>query len=278
MGLIATSSRALFRQGTDFLRLGINYSPEAGALVREGRLPVDLFKCPPWPAVIAEAREILPVYVHHDLMCGQGVPPAPGLDAIDALRRETKTPYVNAHLAPRTSDEIPRVGKDLATLVNRFGAENVILENSPWEKRPDFSLVRAAADPAFLSEVLEATDAMLLLDLAHVRIASRELHDCEHARALAHPTNRLRELHVTGVGRDSEGRLRDSMPMQDPDWDLLDWALERIAADEWARPWVVTLEYGGVGPHFEWRSDRVTMARDINLLAGKLSSRGLRGE
>jgi hypothetical protein len=37
------------------------------------------------------------------------------------------------------------------------------------------------------------------------------------------------------------------------------WALERIDPGDWARPWTVALEYGGVGEPFKWRSDRAAL-------------------
>jgi hypothetical protein len=47
------------------------------------------------------------------------------------------------------------------------------------------------------------------------------------------------------------------------DWDSLGWALDRIAAGEWAEPWIVAFEYGGIGPLFEWRSERAVIAADV---------------
>jgi uncharacterized protein (UPF0276 family) len=92
-----------------------------------------------------------------------------------------------------------------------------------------------------------------------------------------HPLHRLRELHVTGLGEDAEGRMRDSMPMLECDWHLFAWALDQIAAGAWPRPWIIALEYGGVGPHFEWRTDADVLEEQLSRCVTLLEERGLRG-
>ena len=47
---------------------------------------------------------------------------------------------------------------------------------------------------------------------------------------------------------------------------LLDRVLDRIRWGDWAHPWVLACEYGGIGPMFEWRSDPAVIAADIPLL------------
>ena len=76
------------------------------------------------------------------------------------------------------------------------------------------------------------------------------------------PIDCLRELHVTGA-QPHEGRLRDSMPMGEPDWDLLAQVMTDVLCGYAAEPWVVALEYGGVGPGFDWRSDPRVIAEQI---------------
>jgi hypothetical protein len=105
------------------------------------------------------------------------------------------------------------------------------------------------------------------------------------------PMDRLRELHVSGVqhlepawshalhgagvspgeidaflARTVDG-MCDHLPLTAPDWALTEWALARIRLGDWPRPWVVSLEYGGVGPWFAPVTDRRVLARDIPRLA-----------
>lgn len=275
--------------------LAVNYSPQAAALLERGVVDFDLFKCPPWPEVIRAARRHRPVFVHFDHRAGQGPPEEEAVGETARLLAATATPFANTHLAPLRADldlagtgsgdtgtseraelALARVLPDVERLVGRFGGDRVTVENVPWERRADFPIDRVAADPGLLRRVLERTGARLLLDLAHARLTGEEIGVA--ARELVAPLSldRLAELHVTGLGWDGDGRRRDHMPMTGDDWRLLEWALGEIAADRWRRPWALALEYGGVGPVFEWRSEEETLARDLPRLAALLADAGLR--
>lgn len=77
------------------------------------------------------------------------------------------------------------------------------------------------------------------------------------------PLDRLKELHITGIQQDGNQRLRDSMPMTEEDWDLAGWVLKNIQTGNWPEPWVASLEYGGIGPAFEWRTDSKVLASQV---------------
>jgi hypothetical protein len=47
------------------------------------------------------------------------------------------------------------------------------------------------------------------------------------------------------------------------DWPAFAAALEHIAAGDWARPWVVSFEYGGVGGPFVGRSEAAVIADQV---------------
>ncbi len=71
--------------------------------------------------------------------------------------------------------------------------------------------------------------------------------ECDYMSQL--PVDRLRELHFTGL-HDREGYLQDHLEILDTDWPVLDWVLERIRTGQWASPWLLAFEYGGVGEKF----------------------------
>ncbi|MEE9268922.1 MAG: DUF692 family multinuclear iron-containing protein [Candidatus Krumholzibacteria bacterium] len=270
------------------IALAVNYSPQASELFRSGRVDFDCFKCPDWFDVLHEAQRQRPTYVHHELMAGQGQPRASEITNLHASIDSTTTPYINTHVAPLAGDlvEYPEseryrraqrsVRTDVERLCNTFGAQRVIVENVPWETRSDYPIAATGVDPEFVSELLEETGALLLLDLAHARMAADELEMQIRPFVEAHPLHHLRELHVTGLGEDTEGRMRESMPMRESDWQLFVWALDQIAEGLWPRPWVITLEYGGVGPHFEWRTDIDALAEQLLRCGTLLRERGLR--
>lgn len=267
------------------VRLAVNYSPAAAALAGGGAVEIDLFKCPPWPEVVAEAGRLREVFVHFDLTVGDGVPPAAALEEAERWVERTATPYVNAHLAP-AAGSLPATGAVAAALrrardgvealAARFGRHRLALENVPWERRAGYEIHPVAAEPEMVKRAVAQGDCGLLLDLAHARLAAEERGEAIRPYVEGLPTDRLVELHVTGLGSDEEGRRRDHMPMTGEDYGLLQWALEQIADGRWRRPWAVVLEYGGVGPLFAWRSEEAVLARDLPRIAGLLRRVGLR--
>lgn len=80
------------------------------------------------------------------------------------------------------------------------------------------------------------------------------------------PMAHLKELHITGIQADQSGRLRDSMPMTNQDWELTARVIQLIKNGEYPAPWVAAFEYGGVGPKFEWRSQEEVLTKQIPLL------------
>lgn len=89
------------------------------------------------------------------------------------------------------------------------------------------------------------------------------------------PVQHLRELHITGIQHDG-ARWRDSMPMSAEDWAVAEWALAKIRQGEWPEPWVVALEYGGVGPTFSGRTDPDILALQVPRLCSLVRPGGPR--
>jgi uncharacterized protein (UPF0276 family) len=230
-------------------------------------------------------------------------------DALESLLVATATPLVNLHLAPphvlctgngdsgstirSTVPALDRLAADVAGVVACVGARRVALEN-------DYESTRSSLNPGLLADtfqrVLGETGAGLLLDLAHARLAARRLGVGVRDYVESLPVSRLRELHVSGVQRLSPGWARvlqrggvtcaeidgflertidgmcDHLPMTPADWELTQWALGRIECGAWARPWVVSLEYGGVGRWFGPVTNERILARDLPRLADMVAS------
>jgi uncharacterized protein len=278
------------------IKLAVNYSDATADLLRRGHVDFDYFKTPAWSDLIETAQTLRPVNVHFPLLVGYGIGGArdgetgqpPDWGKIEALLDQTGTPLVNVHLvAPPTAyPGVPfdtddpahseliaeRLISDVSAVVRRFGAERVIAENNPPNAD---ECLRPAYRAEVISHVVRETGCGLLLDLAHVRLASRVLGADVRQYAEALPVERIREIHVTGVqrveGRWLErlqqqgvapaemqrraGRLIDHLPMTDEDWSLFEWAMGQIGSGAWRRPWIVTFEYGGVGTLWEALTD-----------------------
>lgn len=300
---------ALAQDGYTPMKLAVHYSHAAADLLARGQIAVDYFKCPAWPDLVPRARRLRPVYVHFDLVVGQGrgvVTDGAGRavaewGAIDRLLAQTDTPFVNVHLAPRPRDypDLPgdsarpadgaRVAealiRDLRPLVARFGPGRVIVENEPYH--PGLAL-RPACEPAVIRAVVEEVGCGLLLDLSHARISARALGVDPWAYLGALPLARTRELHLTGLqvfdarwdaylrgkGADTAplapylGRWLDHLPLTEADWAFTARALARVGGGAWGRPWVVALEYGGVGAIWEASTDAVVLREQLSRLHG----------
>lgn len=253
------------------MKFALNYSPQAAELLRAGDIDIDLFKCPDWPHLIEQARQQRPVYIHFPLVAGQHNIDQVGLQRIADLQDRTETHCVNTHISARYEDltdpenadaAVEVMLHDMLPLVEHFGPHGVMAENVPYPDIPP-NKPRVVVEPDVIRRVIEACDCSLLLDIAHARLTAENLGRDVHAYIEQLPLERLRELHVTGVGINREGLREDHLPMTDDDWALFEWALENIRSGRWARPAVIACEYGGVGPLFDWRSDPDVIAHDI---------------
>lgn len=252
----------------------LNYSPQAAALLRDGQITIDRFKCPPWRDLVAEARTFAPVYIHFDLIAGDGSLSGGNVDwdEIERWLTDTDTPYVNVHLLVRadsvTNDEqaLERMIADVNAVVSRFGAEKVIGENIPYRVKLGDELgwkyARVCVDPVSVGRVIEETGIGFLLDTAHARITSANIGMSEQDYIRALPIHRATELHITGLGL-VEGMIGDHMPMQDDDWALFDWTMNLIHDGTIREPWCAAFEYGGISSRFDWRSDPDVMRTQV---------------
>jgi len=202
------------------MKFALNYSREAAALVQAGRIEVDYFKLPAWPATILEATGIMPAYIHFPLKAGLGIADVyntethqlADLDRVEELLNQTRTPYVNIHLSPTiydhpdipvTTSYPPHINmitdfllQDVLALTHRFGPERVIVESV-------YSHGGQELQPAYLPEVIntvvEESGCGFLLDISHTRLAAQDLGMDARRYISSLPLHRLREVHVTGI-------------------------------------------------------------------------------
>jgi uncharacterized protein len=272
------------------MKLAVNYSPQTEELLSEGKIDCDLIKCPDWPDLIGKAQKLRPVYVHFSLDAGKR-DFSPDWQNIEDMRKVTETRFINTHLTATTEDypDIPltsqskehqhrileKAMRDVQELVSRFGKENVILENDPHHAvmRESVNILRAAVEPSVITEVIHETQCGLLLDIDHARVSSDSMGISLEDYIAELPTDRLRELHMTGTRTDPQTELLQShLEMHDEDWRIFDWALTQIQQGKWTHPYVYAFEYGGVGEKFEWRSEKSCIAEQVPILREKISA------
>jgi uncharacterized protein (UPF0276 family) len=292
------------------MKFALNYSRPALALHRDDSSAFDLFKLPAWDTLVDEVSTVHPAYVHFPLsvtggdgtVCdGETKLPA-DFARIEKFMAQTGTPLVNIHLAPSIRDnpdlasddfsasaaeEITRrMICDVSSLTRHFGPEKVIAENDTG----DTGMVNAAILPEVINSVIRETGCGLLLDLAHAQIAARALSMDTKDYLSRLPTDRLGEMHITGVhylGHEWQERIRasgavppeklpryrdrwmDHLPITSKDWELIEWATEQIRDGAWKEPWVASCEYGGLGGFFEAVMDEDIIREQIPRL-GKI--------
>ena len=261
------------------MKLAINYSKQAEALLKRGEIEIDLFKCPALPHLIAMAQREHGCYVHFGFRAGRGQMGKVNWDELTRLMKGTATIYMNAHLAPCASDFagmsldartpedrarlIDAMERDVGLLLERFEREVVILESAMWDPELGWEIPVLALEPEFIRQVVMDTGCGFILDLAHASISARYFGIDARDYIEALPLHLLRELHVSGVRKDEAGLWKDHYPLTEKDWSLFEWAMERIRNGDWPKPWVVTFEHGGADGEYELRTDADLIVQQV---------------
>lgn len=237
-------------------------------------ITVDRWKCAWNQEWIEEAQRKGSIYIHFPFVTDpEGLGDVDWAEVTD-LMAKTGTPMVNIHLSADPEKFVEEAGREeklrdvalrcVGELCERFGPEKVAVENVVSRANGGLSAVEAVR-PELISWLLEQTGAGLILDTAHLRLNCLEQGWDLTATLDQMPLDRLKELHITGVS-EARGILHDSMPMGAEDWALAEDVFSRIDAGAAGRPWCVALEYGGIGPVFEWRSEPDVMETDTDQL------------
>jgi uncharacterized protein (UPF0276 family) len=283
-------------------QLAVNYSEALAELVRAGEVDVDYFKVPAWPELVARAAALRPVYVHfplsldgdHDRPVDTERKAPVEWDRVDRLLKSTGTPYVNVHLRPyllpgeTDARMYRRVKRNLFALIERYGAERVIVENEPG------GAVNGPApglDPDLMARLVEESGCGFLLDISHARLAAERCGWPEGAYLRRLPLRQVREVHVTGIqyidaawqrraqeaGIDQAfidriaNRRQDHLPFTPEDWPVVDDVLSQLRRQHGATPWIVAFEYGGVGMPWEIIGETPIFRRQVPRLAALLA-------
>lgn len=208
---------------------------------------------------------------------------------IEQLARTTNTPFINLHLDAKQS-AFPNISvnttdksdidyvyqyilSDVLTMVERFGSDRIIIENSPFHGDQGNTL-QLCVEPGLISRLIEETGCGLLLDISHAIITSIYIgmDPLEYLSKL--PVHKLKELHFAGIHR-IKGRWTDHLSILKRNWHWLDSVLERVRSGDWSMPWMLAFEYGGVGVEFEWRSKPDVILDQVPLLYKRVKSAGL---
>jgi hypothetical protein len=290
----------------------VHYSVPAAALLDASAIAVDRFKCPAWPDLVTQVHARYPLSVHFPLRVGRGTgvidtetKQSPDWGTIDALLAQTGTPFVNVHLEPSAPEhpDIPldsddpahseiltdALIRDVRDVVARYGAERVIAENVP----NGHDIPHIALRPTVIRRIIEETGCGFLFDLSHARRAARALGMDAETYIAGLPVERTREIHITGIqmfdehwigllagaGFDDQfiahfaGRWQDHLPFTEADWTFAAWGMAEVRRGAWGDPWMVALEYGGVGRLWETLTDEAVLRVQVPRLAHLVKER-----
>lgn len=232
------------------LALAANGYTDLFVLLDRGDVPVEYIKCPLSPdsrTEVARAREYRPVLLHCWGPPGYSAtrPEIPEPELLGELAQSSSTPFLSVHLdyQPELDGEMDRdivlahVQREVAAL-KRLSGKDVLLENVPWY--PWMNRPRWATDPAFITEAVTSSDALLLVDTAHARVAAWHRGESAEEYLSALPLERAREVHISGPRMSDEGLRDRHMSLTEEDYALLNFVLDRAPNVQ-----VVTLEYAG---------------------------------
>ena len=282
------------------MEFAVNYSEPLVRLLEKDAVHIDRIKCPAWPDLIEKAMAIMPCYVHLPLGIGNGIGDAfnsetqqkVDWDFIEGLIKKTNTPMINLHLSPRktvypelSNDPYDTISyeqileassKDLEAVIRRWGKEMILVEN-PF---PDARGVPVSIRPDLTKTLVESFDVGFLFDISHARLDSRDLNMSEMSFVMSLPLDRTAEIHLTGIRtiegefaakllehkpkdfdiEDYLGKDIDHQSMTEDDFDFLDKIYALITDGIIRKPWIASMEHGGVGPFWELSLDEDTLA------------------
>lgn len=259
------------------MQFAVNWSPEVAKLLEAGAIQVDMFKCPDWDILLADALAQHPSYVHFPLTIGNNQQPEWDFKAIHHRLETTDTRFVNCHIIPNNTvhpadihhdDLIPILIDEVQALVTEFGADRVIIENCPYfAGNVDEGYMQQGVNPRVFHDIISATGCGFLLDMAHVSLVTDFLGQSFEEAISALPIQHIREFHITGIGQWSTGVIGDHMPMQDADWQRLDFCFSQFKSGAWRMPDVIAFEYGGIQMLRDiCGSDEMVLAKQIPTL------------
>jgi len=248
------------------MKFAINYSPQAQALIDDGKIEIDLFKCPDWVGLVADAQKNQKAYIHFPISIGRETPIADlDLGEVERWIEKTDTVHVNAHISPikaRFPDNIDREGvletliEDTEILTSRFGKDYVVLENIPFHRHNiERGNLEYSVDPDLIRELVETTGCGFLFDISHAQLSCDAL-GYDYSEYVAKlPMHRLMELHTTGIGLAPDGHKTDHLELLDADWRRLEDIVTGICDGKYNMPRIMAFEYGGITEVFDWRSE-----------------------
>lgn len=172
--------------------------------------------------------------------------------------------YISAHLEfhavehPDAEEFLEPLERD-ALFIRTLTKIPLHLENthSDFPRPGKVTNARYISDPGFIREALDRARARMLLDVAHAQVAAWRLGVPASDYILSLPLNLVDEIHVNSPSM-ADGELRDRhVELDEEGYELTELVLEHADVK------TISLEYGGLGPVYENRSDISALRRQL---------------
>ena len=259
------------------MKVGCNLSAELMELIDEKKVSVDYVKI----ALLKSDDEIPEKYKSYGKILlhgvGMDVPQHTGSNKLSSVNwnqvREKvefcNSSFIGLHCATYQSDwDVPEVTFDMAK--ERMGHflnvwkvnldTEILIENAPYTSYYETNSpknIKHSVSPKLINELCGESGVGLLLDIAHAKVAASGLGLPIKEYLSALPLELVKEVHAVGTRTTDDGLRDGHLEMTEDDYEILEFALGI------ANPEVVTLEYGGFGEHFTWRSDKNAIERQL---------------
>ena len=247
--------------------LACNYSDELIELLKEDVVNVDFIKLglfEMYKDVWEKSLSIKPILLH-----GLGFNERASMKNINDVNWEYanssihkyKSPHYAIHLASSLKDWNYSCKEEVMIEymidVVKVWSNNIdvpfLIENMPYSlfDEQEFGMMKFCTSTNAINQVLEKTNAKLLLDIAHAKVTATNCHETVYDYLNRLPLEKVKEIHIVGTTEKENVELRDwHLEMKEEDYEILQWVLSKTKPD------IVTLEYGGPGEVFSWRSDK----------------------
>lgn len=239
------------------IQLSVNYSRGLAELLSSHMAPIQAIEFTPWlsPQQVSGIRQTFPhllFHFHHGNLAARLKWDASTYQTLLNYLACTDCPWISAHISMLPPGHVFLARylriylrgepeeittrwffEQIAWLQERVSTP-LILENMPSLSPHHYAY---EVEPLHIRRVLDQTGTGFLLDLAHARVVASVFQRDVYEYLLQLPLDRTVQIHVSGP-RLRKGMMYDAHdPMQEEDYRLLEWALERT------QPQVVTLEY-----------------------------------
>lgn len=254
--------------------LACNYSDELIELLKEDIVNVDYIKLglfEMYKDVWEKALSIKPILLH-----GLGFNERASMKNINDVNWEYVNSSIYKYKSPHYAIHLASILKDwdynckeqsmIEHMINvvKVWSTNIevpfLIENMPYSlfDEQEFGMMKFCTSTDVINQVLDKTNAKLLLDIAHAKVTATNCHESVYDYLNRLPLEKVKEIHIVGTAEKENVELRDwHLEMKEEDYEILQWVLSKTKPD------IVTLEYGGPGEVFSWRSDKEALKRQL---------------